>query len=136
MHIRITHRFWPSGGGFTLKTPKHAIIITITHITKEQNTKMRPPIIPHNNNAPVQIRPRFETVAGPSPISFRSEADENKTNLMTQACIRSHQTAAIPLVEVNDRGISRGDYSRNTITPKLIPRPAHNDAKPLVMTWD
>jgi hypothetical protein len=97
---------------------------------------MRPPIIPHANNAPVQIRPRFETIAGPSPIKFRNEADENKNSLMTQACIRPPQTAAIPLIDTNDRGVSRGDYSRNAITPKLAPRPSHDHSNPMVSTWD
>jgi hypothetical protein len=119
-------------------------IIITTHISKEQpiyqksenNKKMRPPIIPHANNAPAQIRPRFETVAGPSPIKTRGEAAENKNSLMTQACIRPPQSAAIPLIDTDDRGVVRGDYSRNTITPKLAPRPSQNHAKPLVSTWN
>jgi hypothetical protein len=84
---------------------------------------MRPPTARNRLISSDQIRPHFGAGPGSSPVTFRNVADENKNDLMTQACIRGHQTAAIPLIETNRAQTRRGDYNRTTIIPKLISRP-------------
>ena len=100
---------------------------------------MRPP--PQRNFVGVatQIRPTFSAPSGPTPAPDRNNfAAENKDSLMTQACLRGHQTNAMPLLEVNRyRSMPIGDYGRSAPSPKLAPRP-NVMPKPgnAVKTWE
>jgi hypothetical protein len=99
---------------------------------------MRPP--PQRNfvGKVETIRPQFGTKSGPTPAPDSTNfSPENKDSLLTQACIRGHQTNAIPLLDTNRyRSHAIGDYSRTAPNPKLAPRSIVPPKPPIVKTWE
>jgi len=99
---------------------------------------MRPP--PQRNfvGKVETIRPQFGTKSGPTPATDSTNfAPDSKDSLLTQACIRGHQTIAIPLLDTNrHRTHAIGDYSRTSPNPKLTPRPIVPLKQPIVKMWE
>ena len=99
---------------------------------------MRPPAQRNFVGIARQVRPHFGTPPGPTPAPLKAYAAPlNRDPLMSQACIRGHETNSLPLLEVNRfRNLDpSGDYSRHAPRPKLARRP-NVQAPILVRTFE